>query len=166
MPDLKRDLPGYQLVMVRANEGGFLCYARPKAHGRSGRYTYAIDQRGVLRGADLRGADLADADRDLPPVGQGKSVLETSGERIAQDLVEIAKRAAADRDYIRATRVVRATRETFPLTDAVKKELDAVDAEVDPRIVEIRSVEEYNKALALIEQDEFIRALEVGDHVR
>ena len=161
MPDIKRDLRGYELVMDRADEGGFLCYAKPKIYGRTGRNTYAIDERGVLCGKDLRGADFADTDRDLPPVGQGKSVLETRGERIAQDLVEVAKRVAAENDYMRATRVVEATRETFPLTDAVKKVLDAVDAEVDPQVVEIRSVEEYNKGLALVEQGEVVRALEV-----
>jgi len=161
MPDLKRDLPGYELVLVRANEDGFLCYAQPKAYGRTGRMTYSIDQSGVLNGKDLRGDDFADTDRDLPPVGQARSVLDTSGEQIAQDLVEEAKKASTEKDYVRATRIAAATRETFPLTDAVRKELDAVNAEVDPEVVEIRSTEEYNNALALIEGGEIIRALEV-----
>ncbi len=161
MPDLRREPTGYELIMLRANEDGFLCYARPKAYGRTGRDTYAIDETGILRGKDLHGVDLADYDRELPRVSQGDSVFDTSGEQIARDLVEAAKKAAADNDYARAMHIVQAARETFPLTDAVKKVLDAVGAEVGPQIVEIRSIEEYNRARALIEGGEIVRALEV-----
>lgn len=168
MPDLAHELRGYTVHVLRANEDGFVCYAEPSAYGRTGRLTYSIDESGVLRGKDLRGTPFTDTDRALPQIGEGKSVRETAGEEIASDLAEMAARvheaAAPQNDRAgleRALRIVQATREHFPLTRTVETELNKVAADVNPRIAELRAFEEYNKALALIEQGEIVRALNV-----
>ncbi|MBN1917568.1 MAG: FHA domain-containing protein [Verrucomicrobia bacterium] len=168
MPDVARELRGYRLHIVRANEDGFLCYAEPSAYGRTGRLTYSIDESGVLRGKDLRGVPFTGIDRELPQIGEGKSVRETAGEEIASDLVETAARVLEsavptnDRSgFERALRIVQETREHFPLTRTVETQLTKVTVDANPRVAELRATEEYNKAQALLEEGEVVRALNV-----
>jgi outer membrane protein assembly factor BamD (BamD/ComL family) len=115
----------------------------------TGRNTYWIDENGLIYSDDIKGKDLQASPIKLKEQDQTKTLLETVGNELAGDLARVAEKAFKNSEYTRCKRIITNIRKRFPQSPAAKQ-LNTLEKNATPFIVEYKSKELYERAEALI----------------
>ena len=148
---------GYLFRIDRVTEEGFRALAIPLTYGVTGRWTFSIDQSGILRGEDRKGKGIREGERRLPRISP-QSVFAEFDDEIAGDLLQKAKREAKERNFVRARKILEEIRSHYFLSPAAR-EVDAVLNSITIYIAEDKSREGYREAEVFINEGKFLEAL-------
>jgi tetratricopeptide (TPR) repeat protein len=145
--------------------------AVPEKYRNTGRESYYIDEEGFLRGEDISGEDPAayKEKTSLAKLSQDESIYVTFGEELAGDIFRAIEEEMriAEKDpenkaqhYLKAESIAEAIKKYFPMSSKASS-LNAVTDLTQPVIIEYRSVEEYKRAMASLDENKPLRALEI-----
>ncbi len=149
---------GYYFKLTRADEKGFTCIAVPEKYNATGTRSFWIDETGDLIAADTRGKEFGTKPANVKDTTRSRSILETSGSALSDDLLQEAENAFKRGQYKRCKAIVDAIRSLFPQS-AESQQLQALDKNAEPFIIDFRSRELLERAEALLTNKEIDAAL-------
>ena len=153
---------GYTVTMLRADESGFLCAAEPQVHGVTGSRAFTIGADGFIRGDTV--AEKVTAGMELKRIDD-KSFIDAHADELVRDIHAVAADALRAKQYMKAQAIVKMTRDRFPTCNEIAQ-LDIVDKQATPFVVEIRALELLGEASNAFAQGQFLREIEVLQTLR
>jgi hypothetical protein len=142
---------GYRFRIDEALEGRFLAVAEPMIYNETGIRTFAIDQTGQIRGADIDGQQITTV---LPTLAEESAFYEMDDD-IAKDVVNYLKLLPKELEaQKKQRRILQRLRTEYSLT-TVGQQLQGLEKAVDKDITELQATVIYQDAkIALAEGEQ------------
>jgi len=148
----------YTFEIVRADESDFCCIASPNKKGLTGLKTFIIRSDGFVCGQNLKKNESPDASSQLKRIDR-TSAVDDKADIIIRELYKISSDALRKNEFEKARIIVKAARDRFPTAEEIKN-LDDVEKEYSPFIVEIRARELLNQASNAFSNGQVFRAIQ------
>lgn len=150
---------GYSIQIDLVKEKNFRVIAQPLIYGVSGRRSFYIDESGILRGGQLKQPETFKGWATLPKV-RNDSVFEEFNDEIAADLLNLAKKIAAERDFSRAQKILAEIKKNYYMSPA-SSNVKLVMENITVYKKEDTARELYAQAAQLIERGLYRKALSI-----
>ena len=158
------ELFGYRFKVLNADEEGFTAAAEPAQKNVTGRRTFVIREKGSISAGELESDVPLSSSMKLKPL-KISNAIDDHADSLVRDLHTVAAKALRNKEYEKAQKIVRLTRERFPTAAAIEK-LDAIEQKSNPFVVEIRSRELITQATNALERGQLLRGIETLQTLR
>ncbi len=154
---------GYSIEMDVLKEIGFRIRAHPLAYRTTGRRSFYVDETGFLRGGNIKGEHTFRDWRKLPKLKKS-SIFGEFDDEIADDLMNLARKLAKERDFDRARKILAEVKGNFYMSPAAS-EVSSIIESMNRYIADDEAKESYQKAVKLVEDKKYEMALAILEDV-